>query len=463
MSMTPQGRLKMVNRNWIGRIPNEWDAAMIKSVARLESGHTPSRSVPAYWENCTIPWFSLADVWQLREANRKYVHETSELVSELGVANSSARILPPGTVILSRTASVGFSGIMGCEMATTQDFVNWVCGDRLKPDYLWYCLQAMTPEFDRLRFGSTHQTIYMPDVAQFKIPLPRVSEQERIANFLDAQTARVDALITEKTRLLLTLREFEEAEITCAVTRGLRADSPLTRANAPWLGNVPSHWIETRVRRVCHRVTDGAHISPDLSSPDFPFVSTVDVVGGVINFDNCLRVSSECYDYLVRNGCQPSAGDVLFSKDGTIGRTAIVPDSVPGFVVASSLIIMSPKHEEVLSGFLDYWLNNTLIKQNTELQLSGAALRRISVEKVGRLSILLPPIAEQIAIVERLDALTSRVRLLRAHALEHIERLREYRSSLISAAVTGQLDIGVYPAHKRNNQINRGKHCNQMS
>lgn len=102
--------LKPSGVEWMGDLPAHWSVPRIKTVCRVDTGHTPSRKVAAYWEDCTIPWFTLADVHQLRGDCRTYVFETSECVSELGIANSSARTLPAGTVILSRTASVGFSG-----------------------------------------------------------------------------------------------------------------------------------------------------------------------------------------------------------------------------------------------------------------------------------------------------------------------------------------------------------------
>jgi type I restriction enzyme S subunit len=276
------------------------------------------------------------------------------------------------------------------------------------------------------------------------LAFPSQSEQVRIANFLDDKTGRIDALIAEKERLVETLNEYEQSTITSAVTKGLNLNAHEVHANEDWLGEIPAHWAQSRVRRVCHRVTDGAHISPDLTSPDFPFVSTVDIAEGTIDFDGCLRASTDCYEYLVKTGCQPKDGDVLFSKDGTIGRTAVVQTGFPDFVVASSLVIVSPCLEKIVPKFLDYWFNNQLLKQYVELQLVGAALRRISVEKVGRLPVLVPPLDEQRAIVRQLDAVTSRIRSLVHHAQEHIARLREYRSSLISAAVTGQLDIGSF-------------------
>lgn len=203
---------------WLGEVPSHWRVGKIQNFARRESGHTPSRQRPEWWENCTIPWFSLADVWQLRTGNVKYVYETKELVSELGLANSSARLLPAGTVMLSRTASVGYSAIMGCAMATTQDFINWVCKSELAPEFLLYVLRGMKSEFDRLMMGSTHQTIYMPDVARLMMGLPPLAEQGEIVAFLDAETSRLDALTAEAVRAIDLLKERRSALIAAAVT-----------------------------------------------------------------------------------------------------------------------------------------------------------------------------------------------------------------------------------------------------
>ncbi|MGC4076846.1 MAG: restriction endonuclease subunit S [Rubrivivax sp.] len=203
---------------WLGKVPAHWRIGKIQSFARRESGHTPSRQHPEYWENCSIPWFSLADVWQIRDGKAKYVYDTKEKISELGVANSSARLLPAGTVILSRTASVGYSAIMGCDMATTQDFINWVCGPKLMPDFLLHVLRGMRPEFDRLMMGSTHQTIYMPDVAKLLMALPPLHEQEELVDFIERKVADLDALQTESERAAALLKERRSALIAAAVT-----------------------------------------------------------------------------------------------------------------------------------------------------------------------------------------------------------------------------------------------------
>jgi len=216
--LDPGVAMKDSGVEWLGEIPAHWEVLRTKFVARLESGHTPSRSHPEYWEDCTVPWFALADVWQIREGLVEYVHETAEKISELGLANSAARLLPKGTVMLSRTASVGFSAIMGTAMATTQDFVNWVCGPRMVPEFLLYVFRSMKPEFKHLTMGSTHQTIYMPDVGRFVTPVPPVEEQQRIVGLIRRETAKLDALANKIRLGIERLREFRTALISAAVT-----------------------------------------------------------------------------------------------------------------------------------------------------------------------------------------------------------------------------------------------------
>ena len=215
--LDPTVPMKDSGTEWIGRIPRHWKALRLRFVARLESGHTPSRQHPEWWVDCTIPWFTLADVWQLRQGADE-VFETSEKVSELGLTNSSARLLPQGTVMLSRTASVGFSGIMGVPMATTQDFANWVCGDRLIPRFLLLILRAMQPDFERLKYGSTHSTIYMPDINAIRIALPPLNEQEAIVTKVASKTLQIDSLIAKANESVELMKERRSALISAAVT-----------------------------------------------------------------------------------------------------------------------------------------------------------------------------------------------------------------------------------------------------
>jgi len=203
---------------WVETVPLGWQVLNIRHAAAMKTGHTPSRSVPEYWENTTIPWCTLADVWQLRDDRNIYLGDTSEQISELGLANSAAELLPAGTVVLSRTASVGFTGIMPKPMATSQDYWNWVCGPNLLPEYLMYVFRAMKDHFRALMMGSTHKTIYQADAAAIRIPLPPLQEQQEIVREVSDVMTQMNTLTHKAGDLIRALREYRSALITDAVT-----------------------------------------------------------------------------------------------------------------------------------------------------------------------------------------------------------------------------------------------------
>lgn len=202
---------------WAESLPASWRVVPLTSVAELESGHTPSRSREDWWTDCYIPWVSLHDVGTMRGA--KYLLDTAQHISDAGMANSSARLLPARTVVLSRDATVGRTAIMAEPMATSQHFAAWVCGPLLDPEYLWLLFEdAMQPFFDSFQNGSTIRTIGMGDLKAFRIPLPPLDEQRRIVESLDEQTSKIDQLIAETERFIELSRERRAALITAAVT-----------------------------------------------------------------------------------------------------------------------------------------------------------------------------------------------------------------------------------------------------
>ncbi|MEO8034765.1 MAG: restriction endonuclease subunit S, partial [Acidobacteriota bacterium] len=137
--------------------PKGWQWRQLTELARLETGHTPSRNHPEYWDG-DIPWIGIRDA---TGNHGRTLHNTEQHVTKAGIDNSSARLLPTNTVCLSRTASVGYVVVMGRPMATSQDFVNWVCDpDLLDFRYLKYALLAERTSYSRFAHGTTHQTIY---------------------------------------------------------------------------------------------------------------------------------------------------------------------------------------------------------------------------------------------------------------------------------------------------------------
>ncbi len=184
-----------------------WHWEALSDIARLESGHTPSRRHPEYWGG-TVPWIGIQDA---RAHHGDVIDETMQTTNELGISNSSARVLPINTVCLSRTASVGYVVVMGRPMATSQDFVNWVCSDALLPEFLKYVFLAEGRQgLLRYASGSVHQTIYFPEAKGFHVCLPDAKEQRRIVEQCDAlrtETQRLESLYQQKLTALDALKK----------------------------------------------------------------------------------------------------------------------------------------------------------------------------------------------------------------------------------------------------------------
>jgi type I restriction enzyme S subunit len=216
--LNPDAVMKPSGIEWLGVIPAHWEAGNIRRFAQMKTGHTPSRSNPEYWDNCTIPWFTLADVWQLRDGTRWYLEETAEKISEFGLANSAAELLPAGTVVFSRTASIGFSGIMPEPMATSQDFWNWICGPKLLPEYLLLLFRSMKQKFEESTSGSTHKTIYQGTAAGLQICVAPLEEQKAISAYVFDRARAIDEAVIQVRKSLERLTEYRAALITSAVT-----------------------------------------------------------------------------------------------------------------------------------------------------------------------------------------------------------------------------------------------------
>lgn len=205
---------------WAPSSAAAWPVAKITYHARLGSGHTPSRNRPEWWTDCTIPWVTTGEVWQMRSDRLEDINDTRERISLLGLQNSSAVLHPRGTVVLCRTAaSAGYSAVMGTDMATSQDLMTWTCEPSLNPYYLLWCLRAMRGDLlSRLATGSTHKTIYVPDIQTLRIPVPPREEQDAIVDRIREDNRRIDALVDLGRQHLALLEERKRALITAAVT-----------------------------------------------------------------------------------------------------------------------------------------------------------------------------------------------------------------------------------------------------
>jgi type I restriction enzyme, S subunit len=409
------------------RVPDHWASGNIRRFAQMKSGHTPSRSVPAFWENTNIPWFTLADVWQLRDRRQIYLGETASQINELGLANSAAELLPVGTVVLSRTASVGFSGIMPRPMATSQDFWNWVCGPELVPEYLNYQFKSMNAEFKSLNMGSTHQTIYQRDAATLQIVVPPLEEQRTIVDHLDRETARIDTLIEEQQRLIEMLRERRAAAIGEAVEsvqiRGQRLKHLIRSVRQGWSPQCyawPADGIET-----------------------WAVLKAGAVNGGVFRpAENKELPDSET----PRPEIVVSRADLVVSRANTrdlVGSAAVVDGNYPRLMLCDKLYAFALDETRALPRFVAIVLGSRRWRDMIQLQATGAShsMLNVSQSDIVSLPMPLPALDNQRRILLRLDERTARLDVLIAETERFIELARERRAALITAAVTGQIDV----------------------
>ena len=282
--------------------------------------------------------------------------------------------------------------------------------------------------------------IYPDTFGRLFCGIPAFSEQIQIAEFLDRETEKIDELVAEQQRLIDFLKEKRQAVISHAVTRGLNPNVKLKPSGIKWLGDIPVHWKVSAIKRYTDKITDGAHISPETENGVFHFVSTKDVGIDCIDFDNCLLTSEKSFEYLVKNGCRPLAGDVLFSKDGTIGRTVVIREN-HNFVVASSLIIIRPTANILDSDFLNYLCQSQGITNQVECFVKGAGLPRLSIQNLAKIIGCFPPLEEQKIITAFLKFELTKFDTLITEAKRIIILLQERRTALISAAVTGKIDV----------------------
>ena len=403
---------------WEASLPAGWRWAKLNHVAKLGTGHTPDRHRPELWVDCDVPWVTAADLSQ-RSSAFEPLMETAQHVSRLGLRHSAAVEHPAGTVMFCRTASVGLFCITGRPMATTQAFVTWTPGPELEPRYLLYVIAAMGPEFDRLAYGSTHLTIYMPDLEALRIPLPPLEEQRRIANYLDDQTTRIDQAIQLRQRQA----ELLKARSLAPLVHLLVTAYPAGNSAVSWLPVSGSGWEVQRLSRVakCH---DGRRVP--LSSEErlfrrgqFPYYGASTVVDHIDDF---------IFD-----------GEyVLIGEDGAALERQdfdVVQEPSGQFWVNN--------HAHVLEGVsvTNSYLAEILRCVDRPLLVSGATRPKITQDDLMALRIPVPPQAEQVQLAEA----CKEIRKSSRHTLKSLElaiaKLQELRNSLISGAVSGEFDV----------------------
>lgn len=400
----------------------------LRHQVEIVSGSTPDSGNDGYWDG-DITWVTPEDVSQvegnvLRDARRKLTAD--------GFANSGATMAAPGTIVLTKRAPIGQLALLGIEACSNQGCFLISTRRGNEPRYFYYVLVSNVPLLQALGRGSTFMELTTSDLKALRVPALEVRQQIALADFLDAETTRIDALVVAKQRLLDLIAEKRKAVVAAAVTRGLDANIALRPTGAEWMPEAPAHWRSSRVGRLFRQ-------SKNLDHPDLTVLSVYrefGVVERASRDDNANRVPDDLSKYQL---VEP--GDLVINKmkawQGSLGISDYRGITSPDYVV------FRPEHSE-LPGFLHFLLRTP---QLTTVYLSisnGIRINqwRIEPERFASVPLFLPPLAEQRAIVEHVARETRKLDAVRAATERTIALLKERRSALIAAAVTGQIDVG---------------------
>ena len=272
------------------------------------------------------------------------------------------------------------------------------------------------------------------------LAIPPLPEQTAIAAFLDRETAKIDGLVLEQRRLMELLKEKRQAVISHAVTKGLNPDAPMKPSGIEWLGDVPEHWEFGNLKRYWG-VTDCKHITAEFLDEGIPLASIREVQSRWVELEYAKRTTEHFYELLIEGGRQPLPGDLIFSRNATVGEVAQVPEEHPRFAMGQDVVLLRKLSPEYSSDFLQHVIRSPIIIHQLAHMMIGSTFKRINVEEIRSFVIPSPPGDEQKEIADYLEDETNKLDTLTAEAQRAIDLLQERRTALISAAVTGQIDV----------------------
>jgi len=302
--------------------------------------------------------------------------------------------------------------------------------------FYWFTFLKLAGYVDLICNVATiaHFTAEKVKAAPFALP-PRET-QKRIAAFLDRKTAQIDGLIAKKRALLEHLVEKRQTIITQAVTKGLNPSAPIKDSGTDWLGHIPAHWEVKRLSFVSE-VIDCKHRTPEYIDDGIPLVSTTEISPYVIDYNTKRQVSDDELAIMSEGGRQPRVGDVIYSRNASVGSAALVRDDRT-ICLGQDLCLVRPSviHPE----FLEHFLNSTACWVQLGSYLVGATFKRVNVDVIKKYLLPLPPPEEQMAIAEQVSVAIVKAEAIERKVSDSISVLSEYRSAVITSAVTGQIE-----------------------
>jgi len=457
MRHPPYPKYKPSGVEWLGDVPEHWEVRRLRHlISRLDQGWSPNANAsPAIEDEWGVLKLSAARYGRFFPSENKALDE---------VPDGAPLVTPQtGDLLVSRSNT---PERVGDACLVLEDYPRRIVPDLLyrvklnlelvHPAYLCGFLLSRSAraqiESDARGSSGSMVKLAQSHLRGWLTPCPPPPEQRAIADFLDRETAKIDTLVAKKRTLVERLKEKRTALISRTVTRGLPPDAAraagldphpkLKPSGIDWLGDVPEHWEVTKMRRVCRSIRDGTHNPPERADGIHRLLSVRNVQSGeFVLLDDDRTMSPEDFAELQRS-YTVEAGDIVLAIVGaTTGKSAIVR-RLEGVTVQRSLAILRPTRRAVSSAFLHYIIQSPVVQTEIELTVfKYSAQPGIYLEDIAQLPVVRPPIDEQSAIAAYLGEETARLDALVERVEAALERLQEYRSVLITASVTGKIDV----------------------
>ena len=280
--------------------------------------------------------------------------------------------------------------------------------------------------------------MYPDTFGQLVCGLPPLDEQHAIASFLDSETSKIDALVSEQRRLIDLLKEKRQAVISHAVTKGLDPNVPMKDSGIQWLGEVPEHWEVGPLKRFWD-VIDCKHVTVPFLEKGYPVASVMEVRTFELDLSRVLRTDEENHQLLIGGGRQPQKGDVIYCRNTANTGTSAYVGTDERICIGQDVVLIKSRRQN--GRFLNYILHGPEMAGQLAQYMVGSTFKRINVADIRELIVTCPPKNEQDEIAEFMDSKTNHYGTLIAEAKLAIELLQERRKALISAAVTGKIDV----------------------
>jgi type I restriction enzyme, S subunit len=410
---------------WLGEVPGHWEVKRLRYVTNIRKGKLPTSTHPLQSASSDLPYLSM-EFLRGDTDSPQYVPESPNLLCA-----------EHGDILLLWDGS-NAGEFLRAKRGVVSSTVAHLSGHNIDRGFLFYTCKTIQRGLQEQTIGMGIPHVSGDELRARTIACPQMAEQTQIAAFLDRETAKIDDLVAQQRRLMELLKEKRQAVISHAVTQGLNPQAPMKPSGIEWLGDVPAHWatpaMYMRYSSELGKMLDSAKIT---GKHLIPYMRNVDVQWGVINFDELpeMDIHKDEYErYIVK------AGDLLVCEGGEVGRAAIVPPVSAIFGYQKALHRLRALDTSEDSGFMYFtllWAANTGIfdqsGSSTIAHLTGEQLRKYRFPK--------PPIVEQRKIAAHLVSESAKFDTLTTEAQRAIDLLQERRTALISAAVTGQIDI----------------------